>query len=112
MSLRALLDWGIVTRVHKRGDRKEYFAAEQDPWLILQSVARERLKRELHPVLASLAELRDTTERGGASAGDHNRRLDEMIHLLRTFGQLGERFVVAPPEHLRTTAKALAEASR
>src|SRR5690606_4668160 len=29
MSLRALLDWGIVFKVHKRGDRKEYFEAQQ-----------------------------------------------------------------------------------
>jgi HTH-type transcriptional regulator, glycine betaine synthesis regulator len=109
MSLRALLDWGIITRVHKRGDRKEYFSAEQDPWLIVQSVVRERLKRELHPVLAALAELRDATGRGGIAADAHARRLDEMIHLLQVFGQLGERFVGAPSNDLRAMAEALSE---
>lgn len=37
MSLRALQDWGIVTRTHKRGDRKEYFLTESDVWAALQS---------------------------------------------------------------------------
>ncbi len=116
MSLRALLDWGIVSRVHKRGDRKEYFQAEPDAWLILQSVVRERMKREVHPVLAALAEIRDLTgqvEGEGAaaaqpgSAGEHNQRLDGMIQLLQTFADLGQRFVEASPEHLRQTAQAL-----
>jgi DNA-binding transcriptional regulator GbsR (MarR family) len=61
MSLRALVDWGIVARAHKRGDRKEYFQAEQDPWTILRAVVAERMKREMHPVLAGLTELRDTS---------------------------------------------------
>ncbi|MGQ0627727.1 MAG: GbsR/MarR family transcriptional regulator, partial [Phycisphaerales bacterium] len=42
MSLRALLDWGIIRRASKRGDRKEYFEAEQDVWTLLKAVVRER----------------------------------------------------------------------
>ena len=37
MSLRALLDWGIVERAHRRGDRKEYFRAEQDVWSLFRA---------------------------------------------------------------------------
>lgn len=130
MSLRALLDWGIVSRVHKRGDRKEYFQAEPDAWLILQAVVRERMKREIHPVLAALAEIRDQTqaaEQAGASKPapqadavrpegeatesipEHNRRLDAMIQLLEIFDRLGERFVEAPPDHLRLAAETLTQ---
>ncbi|MGD9689267.1 MAG: GbsR/MarR family transcriptional regulator [Phycisphaerales bacterium] len=114
MSLRALLDWGIIARVHKRGDRKEYFQAESDPWRVVQSVVRERMKREVHPVVAALAELRDeaanvrSTGRTPAPPG-HERRLEDMVSLLRVFAALGERFVDAPPEHLRSTAITLSE---
>jgi len=71
MSLRALLDWGIVQRTHKRGDRKEYFGAEQDVWSLFRAIVRERMKREIDPLLASLFEIRDLTgvevgRRGGA----------------------------------------------
>lgn len=61
MSLRALQDWGIITRVHKRGDRKEYFEADSDVWAMVKSIARERKKRELDPVVAALFEIRDMT---------------------------------------------------
>jgi len=61
MSLRSLVEWGLVTRAHKRGDRKEYFLAEQDPWALSRKVMRERLRREVLPLLATLHELRDST---------------------------------------------------
>lgn len=112
MSLRALVDWGIVSREHKRGDRKEYFVAEQEPWAILKSVVLERMRREIHPVLAALAEIRDTTEPALTGArteevSDHNRRLDAMIGVLQTIDQVGEKFLDLPAEELRQAADAL-----
>src|SRR6202161_3951003 len=32
MSLRALCDWGIVRRMHKRGERRGYFGSVFDVW--------------------------------------------------------------------------------
>ena len=119
MSLRALLDWGIVRRSHKRGDRKEYFEAEQVVWALLKAVVRERMKREIEPALASLFEIRDMTaataragqREGGeddvdpGSAAAHQRRLEALIGLLTLFEQLGERFVELPTEQLRDMAQ-------
>jgi DNA-binding transcriptional regulator GbsR (MarR family) len=119
MSLRALVDWGIVHREHKRGDRKEYFAAEQDVWTILQSIVRERMKREMHPVMAALAEQRDQASRTGgepAGAGSgpgldaHRRRVDEMLSLLRTLDEFSDKFLALPPTQLRETAEVLSKA--
>jgi DNA-binding transcriptional regulator GbsR (MarR family) len=59
MSLRALMDWGIVERTHRRGDRKEYFRAEQDVWALFRAIVRQRVKREVDPLVASLYEIRD-----------------------------------------------------
>jgi DNA-binding transcriptional regulator GbsR (MarR family) len=114
MSLRALVDWGIVSREHKRGDRKEYFVAEQEPWAIIKSVVQERFRREIHPVLAVLAEIRDTTEPSltgadRADVGEHNKRLDSMIDVLQTIDQVGEKFLDLPAEELRLTASQLKE---
>lgn len=36
MTLRTLLDWGIINRTHKHDDRKDYYSAEQDVWKLLQ----------------------------------------------------------------------------
>jgi DNA-binding transcriptional regulator GbsR (MarR family) len=32
MSLRALCDWGIIRRIHRRGERREYFESLGDVW--------------------------------------------------------------------------------
>jgi DNA-binding transcriptional regulator GbsR (MarR family) len=58
MNLRALIDWGLVNKVHRTGERREYFAAEKDIWQVAQQVITERRKRELKPVLKVLEELR------------------------------------------------------
>lgn len=57
MNLRALIDWGLVHRVHKPGERKEYFKAEKDMWKVAKQVAKERRKRELEPVFKVLEEV-------------------------------------------------------
>ncbi|MBA4028292.1 MAG: hypothetical protein C0475_04040 [Planctomyces sp.] len=113
MSLRALLDWNVITRTHKRGDRKEYFQAVPDAWTMLQAVVRQRMKRELNPVLHSLIELRDLSappRRGqDQPTQDHNARLDALIDLLTLFDRVGTRFLQLPPDQLRLAASALSE---
>ena len=47
MTLNELQVWGVVSRVHKPGDRKEYFAAEDD---ILKMVTRVLSDRELRQI--------------------------------------------------------------
>jgi DNA-binding transcriptional regulator GbsR (MarR family) len=57
MNIRELIDWGLVEKLHKPGDRKEYFVAEKDIWEVTKRVARERKKRELEPVLRVLEQV-------------------------------------------------------
>ncbi len=57
MTLRDLMDWGLVEKQHKAGERKEYYFADKDTWTIARQVAKERKKRELDPVLKVLNEL-------------------------------------------------------
>ncbi|WP_454803411.1 GbsR/MarR family transcriptional regulator [Mucilaginibacter phyllosphaerae] len=57
MTLRDLMSWGLVEKVHKAGERKEYFFADKDTWNIARQVAKERRKRELDPILKILDEL-------------------------------------------------------
>src|SRR5213078_817364 len=51
MSLRALVDWGIIRRMHKRGERREYFESLTDVWEMFSIIAAERKRREMDPVL-------------------------------------------------------------
>ena len=57
MNIRDLIDWGLVHKIHRSGERKEYFSAEKDMWQVTRQVAKERKKRELEPVLKVLNEI-------------------------------------------------------
>src|SRR5277367_7201994 len=54
MSLRALCDWGIIRRLHKRGERREYFESLGDVWEMFSIIAAERKRREMDPVLETI----------------------------------------------------------
>jgi len=50
MNIRALIDWGLVFKEYKPGERKEFFYTEKDVWKMTKQVAEERRKREIAPV--------------------------------------------------------------
>ncbi len=57
MNLRALMDWGIVYKEYKTGERREYFTAEKDLDELAVKIAKERSKREIKPALKVLKEV-------------------------------------------------------
>ena len=54
MNLRELVNWGLVQRIHRRGDRKEYFEAEKDVWAMFETITRERRRREIQPIVETI----------------------------------------------------------
>ncbi len=118
MSLRSLLEWGVATRSHKRGDRKEYFVAERDVWAMFRAIVRQRLKLEVDPMLASLYEIRDLTptrSTGREVASDkrlvqaHNARIDDLLEFFKIIEKLSQRFVSPSGRGLQTAATLLAK---
>jgi DNA-binding transcriptional regulator GbsR (MarR family) len=57
MNIRALIDWGLVHKELRAGERKEYFVAEKDMWEIIRKIIAQRKKKELEPMLKILDEL-------------------------------------------------------
>lgn len=57
MNLRALMDWGIVYKEYKSGERKEFFTAEKDLDELAVKIAKERSKREIKPALKVLKDV-------------------------------------------------------
>lgn len=121
MSLRALVEWGVVGRVHKRGERKEYFEAEQDVWQMFRIILRERKRREVDPVLSALSscrydeneDVRDALADDAPATddvADHNRRVDEMMEFIELIDSLSERFMGPSGKGLRFVAGLLGKA--
>ena len=57
MNVRALIDWGVVEKELKTGERKEYFKSEKDVWELARRISRERKKREFEPMLRILEQV-------------------------------------------------------
>ena len=57
MNIRALIDWGLVHKELKPGERKEFFVAEKDMWEVVKKIIIQRKKKELEPMLKVLDEI-------------------------------------------------------
>jgi len=118
-TLRQLLDWGVVWRVHRRGDRKEYFQAEQDVWKMFRLIIAERKKKEIDPLLEALEACRGLTDlppqrridSGAAAKQGHNERLDRLIEFVRIVDSISQRFISPSGKGLELAAKLLYRAS-
>ena len=66
MNLRELIDWKLVNKVLKPGERKEFFQAEKDIWKVAMCIVQERKKKEFDPLLKTVTDLKEI-EDGGAS---------------------------------------------
>ncbi len=64
MNIRALIDWGLVEKEFRQGERKEFFIADKDIWALAKQVAKERKKRELEPVQKVLGQLKEIEGEG------------------------------------------------
>jgi len=82
-NLKELVSWGLIRIVVKKGERREFFEAEKDPWFIFTTVARERKRREIEPALSLLAKCAEASEGvkspEGVAFHDQIRQLQEFI---------------------------------
>jgi DNA-binding transcriptional regulator GbsR (MarR family) len=118
-ALRELGEWGVITREHVPGDRKEYFVAEQDVWKLFHIVMRERKKREIDPLLEALSTCSDMTQEAAvrATGGDqatiaaHHERIDQLLEFVTMLDTIGQRFISPRGRGLQMAAKLLSRAS-
>ncbi len=101
MSLRALCDWGIVRRVHRLGERREYFESLGDVWEMFSIIAAERKRREMDPVLETIKQCQrmiDAEAIGKAAASQEHvkltrQRLAAMEEFMSVTNKIFQQFV-------------------
>lgn len=109
MNLRALVDWGLIQRVHQRGDRKEYFTAVPDVWGMFESITRQRKRREVEPILETIERCRGLVGKEAASAKGEaaeearqfRQRLDDMHGFLTAVGLVVDLMLRLGPKGLK-----------
>jgi DNA-binding transcriptional regulator GbsR (MarR family) len=95
MNIRALLDWGIISRVSVPGERKEYFKSEKDIWVLARQVARERRKRELEPIIKVLREVNEVQADGSEETKEMKKVVKELKNFAEKSDALLETFIRA-----------------
>jgi DNA-binding transcriptional regulator GbsR (MarR family) len=118
MSLRALCDWGIIRRLHKRGERREYFESLTDVWEIFSIIAAERKRREMDPVLETIKQCQQMLGEGalGKSAAQQEavrltrQRLAGMEEFMSVTNKIFQQFVGNAKSGLNRVARVLLKA--
>jgi HTH-type transcriptional regulator, glycine betaine synthesis regulator len=99
MNLSKLAEWGLIRRVHKRGDRRDYYESLGDVWEIFTLVAAQRKRREIDPILSTLRRCREGLspeslgdEADDPAARERLRRVDDLYSFLGLMDSLAQRF--------------------
>src|SRR5258708_189705 len=118
MSLRALCDWGIIRRLHKRGERREYFESLSDVWEMFSIIAAERKRREMDPGLETIKQCQrmlDQTVIGKSAAKQEaiavtRQRLQGMEEFMVVTNKIFQQFVGNAKSGLNRVARVLLKA--
>jgi DNA-binding transcriptional regulator GbsR (MarR family) len=90
MNLRDLMAWGLVDKVLKPGERKEYFSAEKDIWKVSMRIIKERRKRELDPMLQVLEGLKDIE---GDKSDKELKAFNDTVAQIQKFGKQADKAI-------------------
>ncbi len=83
-SLRELMNWNLVRRVHMLGDRRDHFEAEADHWQMLMTIVEGRKLREIDPTLSLLRTCMLEAEEDKRLDATSKERIASMLEFLET----------------------------
>ncbi|MGC4031108.1 MAG: hypothetical protein QM754_05095 [Tepidisphaeraceae bacterium] len=111
MSLRALCDWGIIRRQHRRGERREYFESLGDVWEMFSIIAAERKRREMDPVLETIKhccrELDEAKDNEDPRVKATRERLSSMEEFMSLTNKVFQTFIGGAKSGLNKVVKVL-----
>lgn len=91
INLRELVNWNLIAKQHKLGERREFFQAKYQIWEVAKNIVQERKKREIEPVKALLQSLRNTKLEGKKEEVVHFENLiKELDDFVSQIDQLSE----------------------
>ena len=82
-SLRELITWGVVKRVHIIGDRRDRFEALKDVMDTFRVIMAERKRREMDPTIALLEHCVQDAKSGGTTDEYTREQLEKMLDFVR-----------------------------
>ena len=91
INMRELINWRLVSKQSKLGERKEFFTAQHDIMSMAQNIVEERKRRELEPVLDLLCRLKNEQLEGNNKEVEHFKKLmQELDDFIKQLDQLSD----------------------
>ena len=120
MNLRQLVNWDLIYRVHRPGDRKEYFSGETDVWQMFEAITRERRRREIEPIIETIErckamvsdELKRSRGAKSKEVKEYLRRLNETLEFLNLMNAMFNAVVKVGHKNVRRLSAALARLTK
>ena len=92
INLRELVNWKLIAKQHRLGERKEFFQASHDIWNMARNIMQERKKREFEPVQALLNTLKNEQIEGEEKDVLHFQKLiadlDDFVNQLDQLSEI------------------------
>lgn len=92
MNIRALIDWGIVEKELRIGERKEYFKAEKDILELARLITVERRKREIEPMLKVLTKVQSLDSKKTNEQKEFKKVTSDLLDFTKKANRLMEKF--------------------
>lgn len=93
MNLRGLIDWGIIYKEYKPGERREYFKADQDIDSLARKIAIERSKREIKPALRVLEDVKNFDADSSTQSQKFKMKTQELYDFVNKADTMLEKIV-------------------
>lgn len=94
MTVRSLIDWGLVYREIKTGDRREFFRGEKDIYQVGKQIVKIRREREVQPVIQLLNSLQNIDEKN-AETEEFKQQMQEIADFTKRSDTLVAKLVEA-----------------
>ena len=107
MNLRALMDWHLVEKAFKKGERKEYFYCNKDVWGLGRIVAEERKNREIKPIMRVLQHVSQLEDTKSPEAQEFKSVTKELMEVVNTVDQALTLFIQSDRSWVAKTALTL-----
>ncbi len=87
-NIRTLIDWGLLYKEFKVGERREFFIGEKDIWSIAKRIIKMRQQKELLPMLQILGQLQ-------SSEIESKNKPEELEHFIKQINDINDMAIKA-----------------
>jgi DNA-binding transcriptional regulator GbsR (MarR family) len=85
VGLKELVTWKLVHTTQKLGDRRDFFAAQKDPWEVVRAIVEARRQRELDPTVGFLKDCAASLESDKETAPHVKAQILGQLEFMETF---------------------------